>query len=135
MPLRKKSGNLFNDPRNWLPSTFRLILGLHQGVYIAKTIQLPLCNPHKTQYGFESTWNQLIMEVFFSHFWLYIKTSIQQLEKIKTKICRHKISILFNQICLNEEMLPKYTHTHTHTHTHTCVYMIEIFGKLDKSNT
>ena len=36
------------------------------------------------------------------------------------------MSILFNEICINEEMLPKYTrafaHTHTHTHTHKYTY-------------
>ena len=26
------------------------------------------------------------------------------------------MSIIFNQICLNEEMLPKYTHTYIHTY-------------------
>ena len=46
---------------------------------------------------------------------------------IKKKICRQKISIIFNEICINEEMLPKYTYTHTHTHTHTHIY-IYIFG-------
>ena len=32
------------------------------------------------------------------------------------------MSIMFNEICINEEMLPKYTHTHTHTHTHIYIY-------------
>ena len=27
-----------------------------------------------------------------------------------TYICRHKMSIMFNEICINEEMLPKYTY-------------------------
>ena len=42
---------------------------------------------------------------------------------------------MFNEICINEEMLPKYTyshiythileytHTQTHTHTHTHIYI------------
>ena len=25
-------------------------------------------------------------------------------------MCRHKMSIMFNEICINEEMLPKYTY-------------------------
>ena len=49
---------------------------------------------------------------------------------------------MFNEICINEEMLPKYTYiyiyththtytyihtcTHTHTHTHTHIYLIFI---------
>ena len=28
----------------------------------------------------------------------------------RKKICRHKMSIMFNEICINEEMLPKYTY-------------------------
>ena len=29
---------------------------------------------------------------------------------INKKICRQKMSIMFNQICINEELLPKYTY-------------------------
>ena len=35
---------------------------------------------------------------------------IREFERIQKKICRHKISIMFNEICINEEMLPKYTY-------------------------
>ena len=70
---------------------------------------------------------------------------IPEFERIQKKICRHKMSIMFNEICINEEMLPKYTyshiythilehtytnthtrarkHTHTHTHTHIYIYI------------
>ena len=34
-------------------------------------------------------------------------------QKDLQKICRQKMFRMFNQICLDEEMLPKYTHTHT----------------------
>ena len=44
--------------------------------------------------------------------------SIRQLERTYTKMCRQNVSILFNEIRINEETQPKYTHTHTHTHTH-----------------
>ena len=39
--------------------------------------------------------------------------------------------ILFNEICINEEMLPKYiyTHTHTHTHTHFCLFIFSLKRK------
>ena len=45
-------------------------------------------------------------------------------------MCRQKMSILLNEIGINEEILPKYTHTHTHiyiyiyiyTRTHTYIY-------------
>ena len=34
----------------------------------------------------------------------------REFERIQKKICRHKMSIMFNEICINEEMLPKYTY-------------------------
>ena len=37
---------------------------------------------------------------------------MQRLERINTKMCRLRIAILFNQICINKEMLPKYHHHH-----------------------
>ena len=47
--------------------------------------------------------------------------------RIQKKICRHKMFIMFYEICINEEMLPKYTYiyicTHTHTHTHIYIYI------------
>ena len=33
---------------------------------------------------------------------------IREFERIQKKICRHKMSIMFNKICINEEMLPIY---------------------------
>ena len=33
---------------------------------------------------------------------------IREFERIQKKICRYKISIMFNEICINEEMLPIY---------------------------
>ena len=33
------------------------------------------------------------------------------------------MSILFNQTCINEEMLPKCTHAHTHTHIYIYIYI------------
>ena len=35
---------------------------------------------------------------------------IREFEQIQKKIWRHKMSIMFNEICINEEMLPKYTY-------------------------
>ena len=46
-----------------------------------------------------------------------IKTTIRLFERIKPKICRQRMYMIFNQIYSNEEMLPKYTFTFTHTHT------------------
>ena len=39
---------------------------------------------------------------------------IQEFERIQKKICRQKMSIMFNEICINEEMLPKYTYFKLH---------------------
>ena len=49
--------------------------------------------------------------------------SIRQYERINKKIYRQKISIVFNEICINEEMLPKHTHTHTHTYIYIYIYI------------
>ena len=35
---------------------------------------------------------------------------IREFERIQKRICRHKMSIMFNEICINEEMLPRYTY-------------------------
>ena len=31
---------------------------------------------------------------------------IREFERIQKKICRHKMSIMFNEICINEEIMP-----------------------------
>ena len=36
--------------------------------------------------------------------------NVLKFERIQKRICRHKMSIMFNEICINEEMLPKYTY-------------------------
>ena len=38
--------------------------------------------------------------------------TIREYERIQKKICRQNMSIMLNEICINEEMQPKYTHTH-----------------------
>ena len=55
---------------------------------------------------FESTWESINYGRFINQFRLDIVTSIRQLDRIKRKICTKKTSILFNQMCLNEEMIP-----------------------------
>ena len=44
---------------------------------------------------------------FINQFQPNIIRLIRQFERINQKICRQKMSIMFNQICINEEMLPK----------------------------
>ena len=64
------------------------------------------------QYWAESTWEPISYGSFMNQFQLDIITSISQIENINTKICRQKkMSVLFNQICINEDMLLKHTHT------------------------
>ena len=51
------------------------------------------------------------------------KTLVRKLEKIQIKLYRQNVFLLFNQKCLNEGLLPNYTHTHTHTHTYIYIYI------------
>ena len=46
---------------------------------------------------------------------------IREFERIQKKICRHKMSIMFNEICINEEMLPKYTYIYIYIYI--CIYV------------
>ena len=53
---------------------------------------------------------------FIHQFQPETKTLIRKLERILIKLYRQNVSLLFNQICLNESLLTNYKHTHTHTH-------------------
>ena len=63
-----------------------------------------------------------IIDILYLHIFFFIHKSnppntikvIREFERIQKKICRHKISIMFNKICINEEMLPKYTYFKLH---------------------
>ena len=46
---------------------------------------------------------------------------IREFERIQKKICRHKIFIMFNEICINEEMLSKYTYF-KYIDVNICIY-------------
>ena len=52
---------------------------------------------------------------------------IREFERIQKKICRHKMSIMFNEICINEEMLPKYTYIYIYIYIYiymnVCMYV------------
>ena len=45
---------------------------------------------------------------------------IREFERIQKKICRHKMFIMFNEIWINEEILPKYTYIYN-------IYIIYIY--------
>ena len=47
---------------------------------------------------------------------------IREFERIQKKICRHKMSIMLYEICINEEMLPKYIYIYIFC------YLIKIIG-------
>ena len=53
---------------------------------------------------------------FIHQFQLEIKTLIRKPERILIELYRQNVSLLFNETCLNKQLLPKYTHTHTHTY-------------------
>ena len=46
---------------------------------------------------------------------------IREFERIQKKICRYKFSIMFNEICINEEMLRKYTYIYIYMCVCVCV--------------
>ena len=54
---------------------------------------------------------------------------IREFERIQKRICRHKMSIIFNEICINEEMLPKYTYIHIYIYIYTYIYIEVYFDK------
>ena len=60
----------------------------------------------------ESTWDINNYRKYIHQFPPNIIKSIRQYEKFK-KICRQKMSIMFNEICINEEMPPIYIYIYT----------------------
>ena len=82
----------------------------------------------------EISWKPINYGCFIKQFPPDTIKSMRWLERIYTKMDWQRMSILLNEICLNEEMLPKYTNTHTHTHTHTHIYIyIYIYIYIDVS--
>ena len=56
----------------------------------------------------ESTWETTNYGRVIKQFPSNIIRSTRQFKRINKKICKQKMSIMFNQIYINEEMLPKY---------------------------
>lgn len=46
---------------------------------------------------------------FVNTFHLEVKKILRKIEKMKKRIIKQGISVVFNNVCLNEGMLPKYT--------------------------
>ena len=56
----------------------------------------------------ESTRDTYNYRQYLNQFPLNTIKVIREFERIQKKICRHKMSIMFNEMCINEEMLPIY---------------------------
>ena len=63
-------------------------------------------------YRYINTYMQIslnIIDILCLHILFWIRSN-SRIERIQKRICRHKMSIMFNEICINEEMLPKHTY-------------------------
>ena len=54
----------------------------------------------------ESTWDIYNYGKYINQFPPNTIKAIRQYERINKKICKQKMSNMFNEICINEEMLP-----------------------------
>ena len=70
---------------------------------------------------FENAWDNF--DKFFHQFQPETKTLIRKLEGILIKLYRQNVSLLFNQICLNERLLPNHTHTHIYIYIYIYIYI------------
>ena len=61
---------------------------------------------------------------FIHQFQPETKTLIRKLERILIKSYRQIVSLLFNETCLNERLLPNYTQ-HTHTYIYIYIYIYD----------
>ena len=60
---------------------------------------------------------------FINQFLPETNTLIRKHERNLSKLYRQHLSLLFNETCFNERLLPNYTHTHTHTHIYIYIYI------------
>ena len=74
----------------------------------------------------ESTWEITNYGRYINKFPPNIIKSIWQYERINKKICRQKMSIMLNKICINEEMLQIYTYIYIYIY----IYYIYICSLL-----
>ena len=93
-----------------IPSTFCPTLGHHQGRICYKSdVTFVLANYYCVSRA-ESTRDTYNYGQYLNQFPPNTIKVIREFERIQKRICRHKMSIMFNEICINEEMLPKYTY-------------------------
>ena len=111
MDFMVSGGNWLNETpiTNCYPSNRGWILGYHQGYVYCKsdvtTIYTPLM---MAQDQTESTRIKISYGTF-NHFSPVTVKSFQQLERTYIEICRQNICTLFSEVCIIEEMQPKYT--------------------------
>ena len=88
-----------------------LLLFIKVVMYIQKLQPLCIGSPlMMAQNRTESTWEINNYGKYINQLLPNTMRSIRQYERINKKICRQKMCIIFNEICINEEMLPKYTY-------------------------
>ena len=92
---------------SYFPNTFCLTLGHHQRRMYYKSCVTFVCILLLCK---KSVCTVVLCTVYFKKLFLYIKFK---------KLVDKKMFIMFNQICINKEMLPKYTYTYLYT----CMYM------------
>ena len=90
----------------WLRRSYIVVICKNKS-YITFVIDPPLI---MAQSRAESTWDIYNYGQYINQFPPNTIKVIRQYEWIQKKICRQKMSIMFNEICINEEMLPKYTY-------------------------
>ena len=76
----------------------------------------------------ESTWDINNHGKYINQFPPNTIKSMWQYERINKKICRQKMSIMFNEICINEEMQPKYTYIYLYIYIYVCVCLKNDIG-------
>ena len=69
----------------------------------------------------ESTWEINNYGTFIHQFSPNIIKSIRQYKRINKKICRQKMYIMFNEICINDDMLLQYIYIYIYIYIYMCV--------------
>ena len=82
-----------------IPSTFCPTLGHHQGrIYYKSDVTFVLAYYYCVRA--ESTWDTCNYGQYINQFPPNTIKVIREFERIQKKICRHKMSIMFNEICI-----------------------------------
>ena len=101
-----------------IPSTFCPTLGHHQGrIYYKSDVTFVFASYYCVRaslalkimaFAFKCTRDTYNYGQYINQFPPNTIKVKREFEWIQKKICRHKMSIMFNEICINEEMLPIY---------------------------